>query len=330
MKKLLALVLALMMCLSFAACGDGKSGGSSSGGSSSGGDSSGGVSEKDLEKVEDALEKLGTQLPDGWSDGNYWMLKDGWDADFLPSVLPAPQEGFEVDITTLKDYKHDTMDGDYEVGDVQYASYKDYREYGVQFDCNPQQLEAYIEAVRANGFVGGGYSDDGGEWEYHFSHPDGWLLVIYARSSWDDPNKLGAAISMTDSLYDSPKSVCGLPLPTMGTPVMDFTKAVYNAYDSTKDYEEVELPVDLNGSFPDSERYEWDVFFEYDGVSRDYVMEYSQSLTDAGWEVYLDEDGDEDYVTNYASKDGLQIIIGFSDSSMVVGIGTNSDSLYYY
>ena len=125
MKKLSALLLVLVMLFSLAACGGGddKPPSSDPGKQSESTDQ---LTQKELDDVEKAFEMLEALKPEGWDENNFGAyIYDVWDEAFLPDCLPGPVDGVKVDQTTLKDYSHDVLNGDYSVGPLCYENHQE-------------------------------------------------------------------------------------------------------------------------------------------------------------------------------------------------------------
>ncbi len=334
MKKLLALLLALVMCLSLAACGDKPSGGNGEKPSNgtSGGDI---ITQDDLDDLDDALDKLEALKPEGWDENNFGMyIYDIWDEDFLPDILPGPVDGVKPSQTNFKDYKHDVLNSNYSVGAVEYESYEDYHEYSVSFYATLDQLDAYIGELRSAGFTGGEFSSSDSEWrEFYFSHPDGWFLYIFFNTNDDDGGNFDgcASVSFTDDLHDIPASIAGVKLPAVGAASYDYAaESWYEIYDMASGDMDT-LEVDWNGSFPDKEKYSWWIFFNYYGVDAQQVFDYRDSLVSDGWELQSsDDDTSDGYTSSTLYKDEVYMVVKWNSRSVLeVGFSDMIENISY-
>ena len=146
MKKLLTLLLAVIMICILAACNGNNS-------NSSDDDPNDDIlTQEDLDDLEEALDILEALTPEGWDENRYGAyIYDVYDSDFLPECFPEQVEGTKAYSTNFKDYTHDTLNGAYDVGYINYESYEDYREYSVSFYATREQLDEYINALHAKG-----------------------------------------------------------------------------------------------------------------------------------------------------------------------------------
>lgn len=323
MKKIIALLLVLVMVFALAACGGTETPENTkkpSGDNSTSGKQGGNKDNKGGEQE--------AKAPKGYSDGNFWYIRSNvWDTEFLPKILPAPLDSYDVDSTTMKDYKHGDLSNSYTVGSLEWEEAGDYRVYGVLFECDKAQKDAYIEAVKAKGFVGGVDDHMSGTWEYSFSHADGWYLYINANEKYSNPDRVNVSISLTDSVHESPKSLGGLKLPTVGVPSVDIKNgAKYQAYDIANGYDEVELDVNWSGSFPDSGKYVWYLDLYYTGVSSEAVTAYCHALEADGWSVYYDDEPEEDYFNNFISKGDIDLEVIYSRGEMELHLDNDENN----
>ncbi len=331
MKKLFALVLALIMLLSLAACGGEKtpeSGTDNNSSSKPTPDASNSIS-IDWEALDSALSVLDTLKPEGWDEDPYGMyIYDVWDQEFLPDVMPAPIDGIKIDSTRFKDYNHDVMNKDYSVGPIEYDDYKDYRKYSVSFNATIEQLDAFIAAVKEKGFVGTETTthEEDSWWEYYYYNESGWFMHIFFNTVSSDGYDGFASVSLTDSIFDKPASVAGIPLPQKGAPAYDYTK--YSFY-FDENYDEVSFDI-TKDTFPDSY---YAIFFEYYGVDAKYCKEYTSQLVNAGWTIEQEDDKVESENNYYAllKKDGeySQVYFAPYNGFMQVGFCTMPEGLQY-
>ena len=323
MKKLFALLLALMMALSLAACGGGDSSGDKtpSGDSGQQGGSSGQLTQEELDDVEEALEILEALKPEGWDENNFGAyIYDVWDEDFLPDCLPGPVDGVKVDQTTLKDYSHDVLNGDYSVGPLYYESYEDYREYGVRFYATEAQLDAWLDALRAKGFSGGQVSDRDSEWwEFYFCDNDGWFVYVFFNTNDNEDGQFDGAASVhaTNDLFPLPEAIAGesIPLPQRGMTSNDYTE-YYTAYDMN--YDDVDFDL-TSSTFSELGEY-FAAWFSYYGTEIQDAKDYAQTLVGAGWELQYESESDGCYYSTQ-HKDGIYGVVNYYDYDVMLEVG---------
>ncbi len=293
------------------------------------------LTEEDLEDLENALEQLEALKPEGWDENLYGMyIYDVWDEEFLPDVLPGPVEGVLPYDTTFKDYKHDVMNQNYSVGMIEYESYEDYHEYGVNFYATKEQLDQYVESIRNAGFTGGESSHPDSEWrEFSFSHKDGWYLYMWFNTNNDNDGKFDgcASVSLTDNLYTRPDSIAGVKLPTVGVIAYDYTKGV--SYD-TYVYETGEMgykDVEWSESFPDKNAMSWWIFFDYYGVDLEQVNAYRDQLVNDGWVLERTSEGsDGSYIKNILKKGDVYMVANWNSRSMLqIGFSDMQENIDY-
>ena len=325
MKKLLALLLALAMVISLAACG-GNTDPTEPDPTEA---QTGKPTEKnetdptildseDLEDLEDALDKLEDLMPEGWDENKYGAyIYEVWDSEFLPDCFPEPPEGIDIDQTTFKDYDHDTLNGDYSVGPLTYESYEEYREYGVGFYATQEQLDAFVAAVEAKGMTGGQIED--GEWCIYEYFGGGWYMEIFANLMHNDKEyDYWVSVDATDDLFDLPQSISGIPLPQCGFVSYDYSK-YFTIQDFSDGYEDVDF--NLSGDTLPTEYYA--AWLNYYCATNQDAIDYARQLKDLGWEVEWESDSEDGYrcclhkdgiyaVSNYYSYDGV-LEVGFSD-----------------
>ena len=314
MKKLFALLLALMMVFALTACGNNETPSGSEGGTP-GTSNNNGLVNDDLEDLEDAMDKLEELMPEGWDENNYGAYIYGvWDADFLPECFPEPIEGVKVDQTTFKDYDHDTLSGSYAVGPLYYESKEDYRSYGLLFYANQDQLDAFTAAVEAKG-LNGGLTEEG-EWTYYNYFGNGWFMEIFVRATIaEEDYEYQVSVTATDSVFKLPESISGIPLPQCGMTDSDYNK-YYTIQDFTDGYEDVDF--DLSSDTLPTEYYA--AWFNYLCATNQDAMDYAQKLKDLGWEVEWESDGEDGYRC-CLHKDGIYAISNYYDYDCVLEVG---------
>jgi len=315
MKKLLAILLAAIMVFALVACGDKKDNGSDGDKSDKDGKDTI-LSDEDLEDLDDAIDKLEQLLPDGWDENKHGAYIYGvWDSDFLPDCLPDAPEGVKVDQTTFKDYDHDRLNGDYAVGPLSYESKEDYREYGAGFYGNLEHLEAYAKALEAKGMTGGKTED--GEWIVYDYCGDGWFVELFAQTQYGDDREYDYYISVnaTDSLFELPEKVDGIPLPAVGMTECDYNESYY-IVDFSEGYEDVEFDLSKD-SLPEEYYVAW---FNYYGTVNSHAVDYAKEIKDLGWEVEWETDG-EDGFRCCLKKDGVYMVVNYYDYECMLEVG---------
>ena len=316
MKRILALLLALSMLLSFAACGGDTQPQDQDGPALSQDDLD--DLDEDLEDLDDALEKLEALIPEGWDENQYGAyIYNVYDESFLPDCFPAAPEGIKADQTSFKDYHHDTMNGDYSMGPLWYEAKEDYREYSVGFYANQEQVDAYTTAVEAKGLIGG--MTESGDWTYYDYFGNGWFMEIFVKALVaNEEYDFWVTVSATDSLFTLPESISGIPLPQCGMVTFDHEK-YYTIQDFSEGYEDVDFDLSSD-TLPDAYYAAW---FNYQCAVNQDAIDYAQQLKDLGWEVVWESNGEDGYrcclqkdgiyaISNYYYYDCL-LEVGFSD-----------------
>jgi len=311
MKKFLAILLAAMMLLTLAACGENTDKSSGSGKNNSGTSQNG--NQGSAEGLEDALSVL---LPEGWDENKYGAyIYDVWDSDFLPDCFPSAPEGAKVDQTNFKDYDHDTLNGDYSVGPVIYDSYEDYREYGVGFYGNLEHLQSFVAAVEAKGMTGGQTED--GDWLVFDYYGNGWFMEIFAQAQYSSDREFDYYISVnaTDTLFTLPAAVDGIPLPQVGMTDCDYNKYYYIT-DFSNGYDEVNFDLSKD-SLPAEYYVAW---FNYYGTVNQNAIDYAQQMKGLGWEVEWESDGEDGYRC-CLKKGGIYMVVNYYDYECMLEVG---------
>ncbi len=323
MKKTLIFILALLAVFAFASCDkqDGNSGTTPN-------DEI--LTPEDLEEFDKAVEILEQMTPDGWDENDYGMyIYDVWDSDFLPDIMPAPVEGIKVDQTNFKDYKHKVMNDDFSVGPIWYESYEDYREYSVSFEANVAQLDEFIAAVREKGFVGNESTnrEEDEWWELEFYHEDGWFMYItFRQSTYNQEYDGHVGVSLTDSVFERPAAVDGIPLPNKGMPAYNYTE-----YSTILTGAEGEIDFDLaKDSIPADDDYV--IWFSYYGTEAADSKEYAATLVGEGWEIVQEDDNTAEgdyYALLKKGEDYAQVDFISYDGILEVGFSSMVENLQY-
>ncbi len=285
---------------------------------------SGGGQTDDIGSLDEILK------PEGWDENNYEMyIYDVWDEEFLPDVLPGPIEGVLPYMTEYKDYKHDVLNQNYSVGQIEYDSYEDYREYSVYFYATEEKLDEYLNTMIAAGFVGSTVTDrEDRWWEFHFSHEDGWAAYVLFNTGDDKNGEYDglASISLTDCLYERPASIAGIPLPQCGVVSFDHEYYCIQAYDDTGmiepefDLEKDALPADYYAAW-----------FGYYGTVAQNAQDYASQLQGEGWSVMREENRENGDYYCRLSKDGTYCVVRYyiSDSFIQLGFSNMEELLDY-
>lgn len=335
MKKLLALLLALMMVFSLAACKT-DSAPTTEGDpalAAPGGDV---LTQEELDDLENALDILESLKSEGWDENDFGAyIYDVYAIEDLPECFPkALPEGTVATQTKIKDYQHDTYGERYEVGRMWYESHEDYKEYNASFYCTWEQLDELIADMEAMGLVGGRYSGIIGEdsWiEYDFGG-NGWYMYIFFNTNDDNDGTHDghATLCATSDLWDLPESFCGIPLPQVGVVDEDYSAGVYvaDAYDfNTGDTRYLEIPV--NGGTLPGEEYSWWIYFEYFGTDADDARAHAGLLQNEGWTLEWDSTDDDGSYNACLLKDGVYASCVFDDGYMMVGFSDMSENLFW-
>ena len=315
MKKLLAILLAAMMVFALAACGNNETPSGSEGGTP-GTSNNNGLVNDDLEDLEDAMDKLEELMPEGWDENDYGAyIYDVWDSEFLPDCFPEAPEGVEVEQTTFKDYHHDRINQSYGVGPLFYETKEDYREYGVGFFGNLEHLEAFVAAVEAKGMTGGQTED--GDWIIYNYYGNGWFMEIFAQIQFYSEREFDyyISVSATDSLFQLPQAVDGIPLPQVGMTDCDYNKSYY-INDFSDGYED--LIFDLSKDSLPKEFYA--AWFNYYGTENQQAIDYARQMKDLGWEVEWETDGEDGYRC-CLKKDGIYMVVNYYDYECMTEVG---------
>ena len=324
-KRTLAFLLAFVMLLALAACGGGDEPSSEEFGGKNPAVSQNQEKENDLdadmEDVDQALEILEYLKPEGWDENGFGAyIYDVWDEEVLPDCLPGPVEGVKADQSFLKDYSHDVLNGDYSVGPLLYESCEDFRTYGVRFYATEAQLDAWLDALRANGFSGGQISDRDSEWwEFNFCSNDGWFVYILFNTNDNEDGEFDGAASVyaTSDLFPLPEAIAGesIPLPQRGMTSSDYTQ-YYTAYDMN--YNDVDFDL-TSSTFSELGEY-FAAWFSYYGTEIQDAKDYAQTLVGAGWELQYESESDGCY---YATlhRDGIYGVVNYYDYDVMMEIG---------
>lgn len=323
MKKILAILLVLLMALSLAACG-GNDDTIISQEEPDDLDMNPDDLDMNPDDLEEALTNLDALMPEGWDENRYGAyIYEIWDSEFLPDCFPTPPEGVKVDQTTFKDFTHDTLNGDYGVGPLNYDSYEDYREYGVGFYATQEQLNDFVVSVETKGMTGGQTED--GEWCIYEYFGNGWFMEIFANLMHNDQEyDYWVSVSATDCLFELPASISGIPLPQCG--FVSYDHAAYSIQDFSNGYEDVDFDLSAD-TLPDEYYAAW--FNYYCTVNQD-AIDYAQQLKDLGWEVVWESDGEDGYRC-CLQKDGIYAVSNYYnyDCTLEVGFSDMVENLSY-
>ena len=304
MKKLFAILLAAMMMLSLAACGT-PSGNEGGGGTGGGNANAGEV---------DSYEKL--KLPEGWDNySTHASIDDVWDTSVLPEILPGPIDGMTAVETVYKDKVHTKYE--FSVGRLGFEKSEDFRVWEVSFTATQAQFDDYLEALDTKGFVGALDTDESEDDRsvYSFSNKAGYYACVRFGSFNDSEEEVRKGyITITDSLYDRPVSVSGIPLPEFGVATVDYSEKGYiDVWDNSVDdyvsddfdWFKDSFPTDL----PEGNYFELSI--SYFGGNLELAKEYTSKIASLGWEMVSDFSEHSDCSTY--KKDGIYLEVFVDD-----------------
>ena len=306
MKKIFAILLAAMMFLSIVACGNNGTPSGNEGGGNEGGNT-------DVGDV-DSYEKL--KLPEGWDNySTHASIDDVWDTSVLPEILPEPIEGMTAIETVYKDKVHTKYD--FSVGRLSFEKSEDFRLWEVTFKATQAQFDAYLEAMKGKGFIGALDTREsaGDRSVYSFSNESGYYVSIQYGTIGDSGEDVRKGfITITDSLYDKPDSVNGIPLPDFGVASVDYSEKGYiDIWDnSVGDYISEDFDW-FTDSFPTDlpEDNSFELSIVYFGGSLDAAKEYTSQLPSLGWELVSYFSENSEYATY--KKDGIFLEVFVDD-----------------
>ena len=337
MKRRIALILALMLLFTLAACG-GKSDPPAQSGNSSSGDgnsSSPGLTQKEIEEAEQAMETLEAWArAQGWDENPYgnWIYAV-WDSEVLPACVPKEIEGVQVDQTTYKEKRHDTYTESYGIGNLNYAD-KSYEQWGVSFYCTTGQLDEFVAAMEANGFYGGQTSESEYRptWEWLGNGYYAYLSVNPQITGEGDYTCLAWFDITQDDNNPYPVAFMGTKLPQMGAVVYNYKVDGAGYAWVGEDYDMVEGFWDVfadKGELPE----DWGMWLDYFGVNIEDAKACAQNMAAQGWTITHEStwyDG-EGYVC-YLEKG--EIVGGVAQGAdgpftFSVGFGSIEENLWY-
>ena len=307
MKKLLAILLAAIMMLSLMACGNNEPPSVNEGGEENKG---GNTNIADV----DSYEKL--KLPEGWDNySTHATIDDVWDTSVLPEILPGPIDGMIAIETVYKDKVHTKYE--LSVGRLDFEKSEDFRLWEVTFQATQAQFVAYLDALKNNGFVGAldTRESEGDRSVYSFSNSAGYYISMQYGTIGDSGEDVRKGfITITDSLYDKPTSVNGIPLPEFGVASGDYSEDGYidiwdNSVDDYRsedfDWFKDSFPTDL----PEGNYFELSIV--YFGGNLECAKKYTSQLPSLGWELVSDFSENSDYSTY--KKDGIFLEVFVDD-----------------
>ena len=355
MRKIIILALALIMVLSFVACGDTavddkndksdssknekneESGNKDSDNSDEG--NNGDLDDIDWDEFDDAVSQLNDYLKSlGLSEDEYGFTQYGvWNSDLLPDCVPSEPTGgvLEIDRTEYKDKNHEELLDMFDVGNIYFPD-KNYERHMVMFTCTQAQLDEFVAGMTANGFEYGKPYEEWGRTSYEWLG-NGYYAFLRASESYDDEDKIFATFNITPTLGNPhPKSFNGIALPDFGL-VMSYNEVCgYGFNEDDGNWEDVYDFWNVyqdKGDLPD----DWYVSYDYDFVKIDEAKTYVQKLIGSGWILVYDGEKYYDYYEKdkyYAQleKDGIIAAIDTSyegENVMSVRFGTYAEMLYY-
>lgn len=284
----------------------------------------------DWGEVESAMDILESLKPEGWDENTYGAyIYDVYDSDVLPDCIPEQIEGTLVYDTSLKDYEHDVINGNYGVGPIYYESHEDYRQYGVSFYANKEHLEQFIAELEANGMHGYMDGDEeafgSGLWWEGFYGGNGWAIYLMYNTNDDHDGEYDGCLNVaaTEDLYELPESIAGIPLPQTGIVTYDYN--YYTIQDFTNGYEDKDFDLKTD-AFPAEYYAAW---FDYYCVARQDAVDYFETLVNNGWALEYEYSDEEDDYCMVLKKDNVYAIVDYEDSYMEIGFSDMVESLTY-
>lgn len=280
-----------------------------------------GITEQNGDDIEEV------SLPQGWDENNYGAyIYDIYDSEFLPDCFPAQIEGTLAFNTTFKDYTHDTLNGAYDVGVINYEGKENYREYGVSFYVTKAQMDGYISALEEKGMLGWmDESEDDSTWSEGFYGGNGWAMYLLFNPNDDHDGEYDGCLSVsaTDDLYDRPASIDGIPLPEVGIVTFDYSN--YTIQDYSEGYNDVDFDLGAD-SLPDEYYAAW---FDYYCVAKQDAIDYVKNLESNGWAVEYEYSDEEDDYCMVLIRDDIYVIVDYENSVMNVGFSDMIENLSY-
>ena len=233
-------------------------------------------------------------LPQGWQDGRnyYHWIEKVWDSAVLPSCVPKEIPGVRVEQTIWKMPGHQTINNNNEVGRMSFAD-SNFEYWGLSFDCNEEQADAFVKALEENGFFGGEIDDYPLTYAYvgngYYAH----VLVRtnYLGSAAEEGYPYGVSFSITPTVHQLPKSFNSWPLPQVGAALEPYGQWSVQFWDDNGDMGEAKWDLQADrGSLPAKN---WSAWFDYFGVSNAEAEAYAKTLEAAGWEITYQYPEDE-------------------------------------
>ena len=332
MEKLISLFMIFMLIFTLAACGGKEPAGDPSETKAQEGDtlSQEQTEDVDLSELESALEVLEALKPEGWDENNYGAyIYDVYDSSALPECFPEQPEGTLAYETSIKDYSHDVLNQNYEVGPIWYDSYEDYRAYSVSFYANVEHLEQFLSALEAKGMHG---QMDGqeeafgsGSWWEGFYAGNGWAMYLFYNTNDIHNDEFDGCLTAraTEDIYELPPSIAGIPLPQVG--VIPSDPEYYTIQDFSNGYEDKDFDL-ANDSLPAEYYAAW---MDYYGVTRQDAMDYVSLLEEQGWVIEYTYTDEADSYCIVLSKEGVYAIADYEEGYMAVGFSDMIENLTY-
>ena len=233
------------------------------------------------------------KLPEGWSTYRLYSNIDRvWDSSVLPAVVPKEIPGVLVGETQYKSFDQESLQDRHSVGRMEFPDSR-YEEWGLRFQCTKAQLNTFLSAISANGFIGGETEDQ--PLTYEFAGK-GYYAALYA---WGAENKTfdhSVAFQITPAVHALPKTFFGTKLPQVGIATESYDNWELQAYDdngeTTSDYN---LKTD-KGKLP---KY-YVAWFTYYFITENDIRAYVKQMQSEGWVVKYTVEDDKNY--GYAAK----------------------------
>ena len=356
MKKIFAFLLAAMMLLSFAACGDNNttdpdkdpSGTSQNGGGS--GNGGGSSLEKPGEDYdpydpEQYIYKsvfANSPYKDQWDTSRSGAELDGiWDSAVLPDKIPEmPLSVTEVDRTAYAG-KLDNKIGNnppgslsVDYGDDYDGEEKPWEYYMVMFTGTMDTFTTLVADFETNFACYDNRDDSMGETrfkgEFHAYSTDLYVFMSYQENGdyGDDYVFVGDGtiwftIYAMPVHHQLPKVVEGVPLMQAGYRMWSDT---YLLCYSEGDDDYTEIPYDYQTGTPTGTVKEyWGAEFEYYGATAADADAYGSQLISAGFTCTTDEN--EPYYKVYA-KDDIRVVVQYDDEYKNVSVRVGTENWY--
>lgn len=225
-------------------------------------------------------------LPQGWDHNPYGAWISGkWDSAVLPACVPKELPGVKVDQTTYKAKSDKTMNDRNEVGWMNFAD-SNFEKWGLHFDCQQEQADAFLKAVGENGFFGGQIEENSSFAAYAWIG-NGYYAYAQVRANLSSGKDSGVdrivSFQITPIVHKLPKSFNGWPLPQAGAALESYDGWSLMYWDDKGDDHEVKWDLRADkGTLPAKQ---WLAGFAYFGLSDAEAAAYAETLAAAGWQI---------------------------------------------